>query len=129
MFTAEQIKDAHRKVRSGADFPAYIQELKKLGVRYYEMFVADGQTEYYGANEYRTASPAKYTILVIAEIPDEAQFKTDLKAHQEGQTDYLSFCACTAKSGIEKWAICMEEMTCTYYGKAGKKILVEKIPQ
>lgn len=36
MFTAEQIKTAHRKVKSGADFPAYIKEIKVLGVTHYE---------------------------------------------------------------------------------------------
>jgi hypothetical protein len=32
MFTIEQIKQAHNKVKSGADFPKYIQEIKKLGM-------------------------------------------------------------------------------------------------
>ncbi|MGB4398918.1 MAG: DUF1398 family protein [Daejeonella sp.] len=36
MFTAEQIKAAHSKVKSGADFPAYIQDIKALGVTGYE---------------------------------------------------------------------------------------------
>ena len=39
MFTVEQIKVAHSKVKSGADFPAYIQDIKKLGVTFYETFV------------------------------------------------------------------------------------------
>ena len=30
MFTLEQIKQAHSQVESGADFPSYIQEIKKL---------------------------------------------------------------------------------------------------
>ena len=38
MFIVEQIKKAYRKVKSGADFPVYIQDLKKLGVKYYETF-------------------------------------------------------------------------------------------
>ena len=36
MFTVEQIKAAHSKVQSGADFPAYIREIKELGVTHYE---------------------------------------------------------------------------------------------
>ena len=28
MFTENQIKETHSKVKSGADFPAYIQDLK-----------------------------------------------------------------------------------------------------
>jgi hypothetical protein len=32
MFTLEQIQQAHKKVKSGADFPAYAQELTNMGV-------------------------------------------------------------------------------------------------
>lgn len=129
MFTAEQIKEAHSKVKSGADFPAYIQNLKKLGVTYYETFVADGHTDYYGANNYKTTSPAGYNALAIAETSNEEQFKSDLKAHQDGKTGYPTFCNDAAKSGVEKWVVCMVDMTCTYFNKSGSKILVEEIPQ
>ncbi len=33
MFTIEQIKEAHAKVKSGADFPNYIHDLIILGVK------------------------------------------------------------------------------------------------
>lgn len=42
MFTVEQIKAAHSKVKSGADFPAYIQEIKSLGVTHYEAYSLTG---------------------------------------------------------------------------------------
>lgn len=129
MFTIEQIKDAHDKVKSGADFPAYIQDLKKLGVTDYQTFVEDGHTDYYGVNNYKTSSSAKYDKLQVAEICNAEQFKTDLKTHQQGKTDYPTFCADCAKSGIEKWSVCMDEMTCIYFDKAGNKILTEEIPQ
>ena len=32
MFTIQQIKDAHSKVKSGADFPQYMQDIIALGV-------------------------------------------------------------------------------------------------
>jgi hypothetical protein len=35
MCTVAQIKAAHSKVKSGADFPAYIKESKALGVTQY----------------------------------------------------------------------------------------------
>jgi uncharacterized protein YbcV (DUF1398 family) len=129
MFTAEQIKTAHSKVRSGADFPAYIKEIKQLGVACYETFVSDGHTNYFGVNDYKTTAPAKYTKLTIAETSDTEQFKVDLKAHQQGKTDYLTFIEMCAAFGIEKWEVCMEKMTCTYFDKAGNEILVEQIPQ
>lgn len=47
MFTVEQIKTAHSKVKTGADFAAYIQELKYIGVTYYETSLSDGHTDFY----------------------------------------------------------------------------------
>lgn len=129
MFTVEQIKVAHAKVKSGADFPAYIQDIKKLGVTFYETFVTDGHTNYYGMHDYKTSSVAKYDVLKIAQVSSIEQFKIDIKAHQQGKTDYPTFCNDCAKSGIEKWAVCMDKMTCTYYDKADNEILIERIPQ
>jgi uncharacterized protein YbcV (DUF1398 family) len=129
MFTVEQIKAAHNKVKSGADFPAYILDIKKLGVTYYETFVADGHTDYFGANDYKISSAARYDALTIAETPNNEQFRVDLKEHQQGKTDYPTFIKTSATFGIEKWAVCMDKMTCTYYDKAGNEILVEEIPQ
>ena len=116
-------------MKSGADFPAYIQDIEKLGVTFYETFVTDGHTNYFGANDYKTSSPAKYATLTIAPASNIEQFKTDIKAHQQGKTDYTTFCNDCVKSGIEKWAVRMDKMTCTYYDRLGNEILVEQIPQ
>lgn len=128
MFTAEQIKAAHSKVKSGADFPAYIQDIKKMGVTYYETFLTDGHTDYYGDHDYKTSSPARYKPLTIALECSKEQFKVDLREHQQGKTDYTTFIGTSAKLGVEKWAVCMKKMACTYYNKAGNEILVEEIP-
>ena len=129
MFTIEQLKTAHAKVRSGADFPAYIQEIKKLGVTGYENYVTDGHTDYHGSNNYTIQVPAKYEPLVISDMPDKEQFKAGLVEHQQGKTDFLTFIKMCAASGIEKWAISIEKMTCTYYDKTGNEIVVETIPE
>jgi len=129
MFTPEQIRVAHSKVKSGADFPNYVQDLIKLGVTVYETYVSDGHTDYLGTDDYKTSSEPKYSQLIIAEQADVNQFRLDLKAHQQGKTDYATFCNDCAKSGVEKWTVRMDKMTCTYFAKAGKKLLVETIPQ
>jgi len=129
MFTVDQIKAAHSKVKSGANFPKYIQELKILGVRAYETWVKDGHTGYFGANENRTSSKPMYEEIDIAGLTDKTKFQHYLKIHQQGETDYLTFCRHCAETGIEKWFVCLDEMTCTYYDKAGNEILVEQIPQ
>ncbi len=129
MFTTDQIKEAHSKVRSGADFPAYIRDLKKLGVTNYETFVEDGHSDYYGTNDYKTSSAPRYDAMTIANNANDELFKADLKAHQQGKTDYPTFIKMCADFGIEKWAVSIDKMTCTYYDKAGREVLVEEIPQ
>ena len=128
MFTVEQIKAAHSKVKSGAAFPAYIQEIKQLGVSSYETWVRDGHTEYMGENNYCTASKPMYEPLIIADISDKEEFCRRLKMHQQGKTDYLTFCVDCAETGIEKWVVSLDGMTCIYYDNAGKEMLVEQIP-
>jgi uncharacterized protein YbcV (DUF1398 family) len=128
MFTVEQIKSAHAKVRSGADFPKYVQDLVGLGVIYYETYVTDGHTDYHGKDGYRVTSPKMFEALLIQAQSDPSQFKADLLAHQQGKTDYLTFCADCAKSGVEKWKVNMAMMTCTYHDKQGNEIVAENIP-
>ena len=129
MFTVEQIKAAHSKVKSGADFPAYIKEIKQLGVAHYETFVSDGHTNFFGSDNYKATMPPKYTELTIAETANIAQFQVDLKEHQQGKTDYLTFIEMCSKTGVEKWTVSLSKMTCTYYDRSGHEMLVEEIPQ
>jgi uncharacterized protein YbcV (DUF1398 family) len=128
MFTIEQIKAAHSKVKSGADFPSYIQEIKTLGVTSYEHFVSDGHVEYFGLNGFTIAAPAKWPAREVAATSSAEELKHTLKIHQQGQTDYVTFCKQSAEIGVEKWTVDITKMTCTYYDKAGTEMLVEVIP-
>lgn len=128
MFTVDQIKAAHSKVKSGADFPAYVQDLIQLGVRSYDTYVEDGHTDYYGEDGYKITSAPKYEALKVAEKSDAEKFKFNLKEHQQGKSDYLTFIHQCAEWGVYKWVVAMDGMTCTYYDKAGKELLVERIP-
>jgi len=128
MFTIEQVKAAHSKVKSGADFPNYVQEIIKLGVKSYETYVTDGHTDYCADNNYAVSSAAKYAAMVIADENNTTLFKRELKAHQRGETDYMAFCKICADTGVEKWVVNMTAMTCTYFNKVGHEILVEIIP-
>lgn len=128
MFTVEQIKAAHSKVKSGADFPSYIREIKAMGVTRYETYVEDGHIHYMGAQNHAAVVPAKYDALPIADTADGDAFKSGLVAHQQGKSDYLTFIHMCAETGIMKWEVSMDRMTCTYYDKAGNEVLVERIP-
>lgn len=128
MFTIEQIKTAHAKVKSGADFPAYIQELKQLSVILYNNYVTDGHTDYYGTNIYKISAPGKYPVKSISDKASAEQLQHSLRIHQQGQTDYMTFCRQVAEAGVEKWTVDIMELTCTYYDKAGNKMITEEIP-
>ena len=128
MFTIEQIKEAHSKVKSGADFPRYIQDLIGLGVESYHTYVVDGHAEYFGKDDLHIKSDSKYPVLNVSEKSDSETFISRLKIHQQGQTDYMTFCDDSAKAGVEKWVVDTQKMTCTYYNKAGNIMLAEQIP-
>ncbi len=128
MFTIQQIHEAHSKVKTGADFPKYMQEIIALGVTSFETFVFDNRTNYYGKENFQIASEGFSDTLVIADKSNVEQFKSDLKAHQEGKTDYMTFLNDCAKSGVEKWIVVMDKMTCSYYDKAGNEMVVEFHP-
>lgn len=129
MFTVEQIKQAHSKVKSGADFPNYIKEIKQLGVIGFVTWVKDSHTEYFGADNYQIQSKPVYEELTIAATSNKAQFTHCLKIHQQGKTGYQTFCRDCAQTGIEKWVVSLKQMTCAYYDKAGNMILTEVIPE
>jgi uncharacterized protein YbcV (DUF1398 family) len=128
MFTVEQIELAHEKVKSGADFPNYINEIKDFGVLSFETWVKDSHTVYFGKDDFSTKSKSKYDDLQIAESSNKGSFIAQLKDHQQGKTDYFTFCKACADTGIEKWVVNLEAMTCIYYDKVGNEILEEQIP-
>ena len=68
-----------------------------------------------------------YEQLTIANSRDKGKFQHSLKIHQQGETDYFTFCQHCAETGIEKWIVDLEKMTCTYFDKIGNKILVEVV--
>ena len=128
MFTIDQIKEAHSRVKSGADFPKYVQDIIKLGVKSYDAFVADGRVAYRGEAGFQVQSDSKYPALEIAAVSNKEQFAAYLKSHQQGQTDYMTFCKHSAETGVEKWTVDTENMTCTYYDLDGNNMLSEIIP-
>ncbi|MBY0425047.1 MAG: DUF1398 domain-containing protein, partial [Cytophagales bacterium] len=60
MITINKIKEAHSKVKSGADFPKYIQEIKQLGVVGYVNYVSDGHAVFSGEDGTQALWESKY---------------------------------------------------------------------
>ena len=128
MFTIEQIHEAFGKVKSGADFPQFVKDLKEIGVTHYENFVSDGRTKYYGKDDFTIDGESKYSEMEVNNISSSGSLKHAISRHQKGQTDYPTFCKQAAEAGVEKWTTHMIEMTVTYIDKKGQKLTVEAIP-
>ena len=129
MFTIDDIKHAHAKVKSGADFPQYIRALKSLGVVMYDTFVGDGRTHYYGIENFSIIGPPRYTALTIQIPGDNKQLKKFLAIHQAGKTDFPTFCRQAAEAGVEKWTVHLVAMACTYFDAVGNVMIIEDIPE
>lgn len=127
MFSLDDIHQAHAKVKSGADFPAYITDLIALGVQAYDTYVADGRTCFFGANDFEISSEAKYPDIPVAEQSRTTQFKAYLSLHQQGDTDYPTFCKHAGECGVEKWRVDLLAKRCLYFDKAGSLMLEELI--
>lgn len=129
MFTVQQIKAAHSKVRSGADFPNYVQEIKALGLVKYEFLLADGRTIYYGVDNYQVEASAIYPVKEINSSSSAAGLAHIIKIHQQGQTDFMTFCQQAAENGVHHREVNTQIMLCTYYDTSGQQMLAEPIPQ
>ena len=129
MFTIDQIHEAFSKVKSGTDFPQFVQDLKNIGVTHYDNFVSDGRTKYYGLNGFELEGCAKYDEFQVNNLSSSDSLKHAISIHQNGQTDYLTFCEQAADAGVEKWTTQMTEMSVTYFDKKGTKLTVEPIPK
>ncbi|MBB6330826.1 uncharacterized protein YbcV (DUF1398 family) [Chryseobacterium sediminis] len=127
-FTIEDIKTEHQKVKSGADFPAYIQAVKKLGVSNYTTYVSDGNTQYFDLENQSVQTGSKYSPLTVSESLNLENFKQRLKLHQQGGTDYMTFCNDCAENGIQGWKMDLNAMTCTYFDQNENDVLTEQVP-
>ncbi|GAB0156851.1 hypothetical protein CHRYSEOSP005_21180 [Chryseobacterium sp. Alg-005] len=127
-FTIDEIKAAHQKVKSGADFPQYIHALKKLGVSHYITYVSDGNTQYVDTENQSVSTGSKYETLIVSQSVNKENFKSRLKLHQQGGTDYPTFCKDCAGNGIKGWKMDLHTMMCTYFDVSGSEIFIEQVP-
>jgi uncharacterized protein YbcV (DUF1398 family) len=129
MFTVEQIKAAHRKVKTGADFPNYVQEIKALGLIKYEYMVADGRTIYYGDNNFTTEAPPIYPEKRVSPVPSATTMEQNIREHQQGKSDFLTICQQAADAGVHHWEVNAQTMLCSYFDSDNNRMIAEPIPQ
>ncbi|WP_295119995.1 DUF1398 family protein [uncultured Chitinophaga sp.] len=129
MFTRQQIEAAHAKVKSGADFPKLVKELRQMGVMSYEHFVSEGSNVFYGDDDYSVSIQMNKEAVAVANSSSTEKLTAVLHDHRQGQTDYHTFCVEAGKAGVQKWVIDMGDMTATYLDKTGAALLTEPIPK
>lgn len=128
MFTIENIRAAESKIKTGADFPQFIKEIKELGVKRNDVYVSNGLSIYFDDEDNaQQVSPDEYPTLIINEESSTGKLEHALEVHQKGETDYITFCKQAADAGVEKWVADLEEMTCTYLDAEGTELVKEKI--
>jgi len=128
MFTLQQMKAAHAKVKTGADFPEYVKEIKSLGLNYYEFFVTDGRTIYHGADGFSINGDTIYPQKEIAIHASPDAVREIISEHQQSKSDFLTFCELVARAGVEKWVVDAQRMFCSYYDLEGNVMIEEAIP-
>jgi len=128
MLTLAHIQKAHSRVKSGADFPAYAHELKKLGLHHYTFFLEDGHAEYVGNDGTQFQSDAKWLKKEIGN-PDPTAFETALRVHQNGASDFVTLADQAARYGIHNWVVDLDRMQCTYFDRTGNLLVTENIPE
>ena len=128
MFSLQQITSAVAKVRTGADYPRLVQELKNLGIRRYEHFVADGTNVYHGDGGHAVRVDHPQEVIPVADVSSAEKLQHALAIHQRGETTYPMFCEQAGAAGVATWVSDLAAMTVSYIDKAGKVIVVERIP-
>lgn len=129
VFTLAQIEDLHAQFGRADSLPDYLRGLAAIGIVRYESFVADGHSEFFGANAHRVVSPAYHDALAVADVSDRSTFLEHLRRHGDGATSYLEMSAGLAASGVEKWVADTDALTLTYRDRAGTALLVERLGQ
>jgi len=129
MFSIEEIKASESKIKTGADFPQFIKEIKEMGVVRNDVYVSNGLSVYFNIDDHSVqASPDEYPTFVINDESSVDKLKHALQVHQKGETDFITFCKQAADAGVEKWVVDLSEMTCTYLNTEQKELIKEQIP-
>ena len=128
MFNIEEIKTSESKIKTGADFPQFIKEIKEMGVVRNDVYVSNGLSVYFNSEDHSVqVSPDEYPALVINDESSVDKLKHALQVHQKGETNFVTFCKQAADAGVEKWVVDLNKMTCTYLDTAQKELVKEVI--
>ena len=73
-------------------------------------------------------SPAIYEVKKISSISDTILLKHIIKIHQNGETDFMTFCQQSADAGVVLWRTDVTNMKVIYLNDKNEEMVVEVVP-
>ncbi|HGO3634761.1 TPA: DUF1398 domain-containing protein [Staphylococcus aureus] len=127
-FTLSTIQQAHQQF-TGVDFPKLFKAFKDMGMTYNIVNIQDGTATYEHQSEDDIVTSSVKSTIPVAQKSIKTMVQNVLTRHQQGQTDFETFCDEMAEAGIYKWHIDIQSGTCTYIDLKEQAIISELIPQ
>lgn len=127
-FTLSEIQQAHQQY-TGVDFPKLFKEFKDMGMTYNIVNIQDGTATYVHQSEDDIVTSSVKSNHPVAPSSNQSIVQDVLTRHQQGQTDFETFCDEMAEAGIYKWHIDIQAGTCTYIDLKEQAIISELTPQ
>ncbi|WP_049316730.1 DUF1398 domain-containing protein [Staphylococcus aureus] len=127
-FKLSAIQQAHQQF-TGVDFPKLFKAFKDMGMTYNIVNIQDGTATYVHQSEDDIVTSSVKSNHPVAPSSNQSIVQDVLTRHQQGQTDFETFCDEMAQAGIYKWHIDIQAGTCTYIDLQEQSIISELIPQ
>ena len=127
-FKLSAIQQAHQQF-TGVDFPKLFKAFKDMGMTYNIVNIQDGTATYVHQSEDNIVTSSVKSNHPVAPSSNQSIVQDVLTRHQQGQTDFETFCDEMAQAGIYKWHIDIQAGTCTYIDLQEQAIISELIPQ
>lgn len=127
-FKLSAIQQAHQQF-TGVDFPKLFKVFKDMGMTYNIVNIQDGTATYVHQSEDDIVTSSVKSNHPVAPSSNQSIVQDVLTRHQQGQTDFETFCDEMAQAGIYKWHIDIQAGTCTYIDLQEQAIISELIPQ
>ncbi|HCY6356353.1 TPA: DUF1398 family protein [Staphylococcus aureus] len=127
-FKLSAIQQAHQQF-TGVDFPKLFKAFKDMGMTYNIVNIQDGTATYVHQSEDDIVTSSVKSNHPVAPSSNQSIVQDVLTRHQQGQTDFETFCDEMAQAGIYKWHIHIQAGTCTYIDLQEQAIISELIPQ
>ncbi|HCY9966848.1 TPA: DUF1398 family protein [Staphylococcus aureus] len=127
-FKLSAIQQAHQQF-TGVDFPKLFKAFKDMGMTYNIVNIQDGTATYVHQSEDDIVTSSVKSNHHVAPSSNQSIVQDVLTRHQQGQTDFETFCDEMAQAGIYKWHIDIQAGTCTYIDLQEQAIISELIPQ